>query len=124
MNKLIQISQSQISKSLVHIARSMGVVFCLLMANMTIAQVDCNTTMACNDGLQVSLDDNCEAVITPDMILEDPEYDDSDYTVEVMDGQGNIIPNATVDYSYVNQNLEVNVTHSMDVQHLVGEILQ
>jgi len=110
MNKLIQISQSQISKSLVLIARSLGVVFCLFMANMTFAQVDCNTTMACNDGLQVSLDDNCEAIITPDMILEDPAYADSAYTVAVMDGQGNIIPNATVDYSYVNQSLEVSVT--------------
>ncbi len=110
MNKIIQISQSQISRSLVLIARSMGVVFCLFMANMTVAQVDCNTTMACNDGLQVSLDDNCEAVITPDMILEDPAYDNADYTVEVMDAQGNVIPNATVDYSYVNQNLEVNVS--------------
>ncbi len=110
MNKLIQISQSQISKSLVLVARSVGVVLCLFLANMTIAQVDCNTTMACNDGLQVSLDDICEAIITPDMILEDPEYDNSAYTVEVMDGQGNIIPNATVNYSYVNQTLDVSVT--------------
>lgn len=110
MNKLIQISQSQISKSLVQIARSMGVVFCLALANMAIAQVDCNTTMACNDGLQVSLDDNCLALISPDMILEDPEYDNSAYTVMVMDGLGNIIPNALVDYSYVNQTLEVSVT--------------
>jgi hypothetical protein len=109
MNKLIQNIQSQISTSLVLTARSLGVVFCLAMANIAIAQVDCNTTMACNDGLQVSLDDNCEALITPDMILEDPAYDDSDYTVEVMDLQGNIIPNATVDYSHVNQTLSVNV---------------
>ena len=110
MNKLIQISQSQLSQSLVLFARGMGVVFCLFMANITIAQVDCNTTMACNDGLQVSLDDNCEALITPDMILEDPAYDNSAYTVNVMDSQGNTIPNATVDYSYVNQSLEVSVT--------------
>ena len=105
MNKIIQNSQSQISKSLVLVARSMGIVFCLFMANMTIAQVDCNTTMACNDGLQVSLDENCQVVITPDMILEDPAYDNTAYLVEVMDAQGNIIPNALVDYDHVNQNL-------------------
>ncbi|MDF1696632.1 MAG: dockerin type I domain-containing protein [Saprospiraceae bacterium] len=110
MNKLIQHTKSQTSQSLVQIARSMGIVFCLFVANMTLAQVDCNTTMACNDGLQVSLDDNCEALITPDMILEDPAYDNSAYTVELMDSQGNTLPNATVDYSYVNQTLSVNVS--------------
>lgn len=110
MNKLIKNSQTPSSQNFVQLVRGMGVVLCLLMANMMFAQVDCNTTMACNDGLQVSLDENCQAVITPDMILEDPLYDNSAYTVEVMDAQGNVIPNATVDYNYVNQNLEVNVS--------------
>ena len=74
------------------------------------AQVDCSTTMACNDGVQVSLDTNCEAVIAPDMMLEDPLYSDNEYTVTVRKLDGTIVPNATVDYSYVNQTLEVQVT--------------
>ena len=110
MNKLIQNIKSQVTELAVFNAKNLGVVLCLLMANMAIAQVDCNTTMACNDGIQVSLDENCQAVITADMIIEDPLYDNSAYTVQVMDQQGNIIPNATVNYSYVNQTLEVNVT--------------
>ncbi|MEM9544965.1 MAG: T9SS type A sorting domain-containing protein [Bacteroidota bacterium] len=111
MNKLIQISQTQVSKRFAQMMRGLGVVFCLLMANMMVAQiVDCNTTMACNDGLQVSLDENCQVVITPDMILEDPAYDNTAYLVEVMDAQGNVIPNALIDYDYVNQNLDVNVS--------------
>jgi len=53
------------------------------------AQVDCNITMACNDGLQVSLDDNCQAEITPDMMLESPVYGPDAYSVELLDLAGN-----------------------------------
>ena len=80
-----------------------------MVANLATAQVDCNTTMACNDGLQVSLDDNCVVLITPDMILEDPQYDDDEYTVVLMTASGEELPSALVDYSYVNQTLSVNV---------------
>jgi hypothetical protein len=80
-----------------------------MVANLATAQVDCNTTMACNDGLQVSLDDNCVVLITPDMILEDPQYADDEYTVVLMNAAGVELPSALVDYSYVNQTLSVNV---------------
>ena len=82
----------------------------LIVGNTHIyGQVDCNTTMACNDGVQVSLDELCQAVISPDMLLENPEYADSEYTVEVKMPNGNIVPNATVNYNHINMELEVQI---------------
>ncbi|MFT4536043.1 MAG: hypothetical protein ACI9P5_003417, partial [Saprospiraceae bacterium] len=108
MKKLILNSQL-ISRNLATSARILGLIACLMVANIATAQVDCNTTMACNDGLQVSLDDNCVVLITPDMILEDPQYDDDQYTVVLMTASGEELPTAQVDYTYVNQTLSVNV---------------
>ncbi len=85
-------------------------VILLLGVNVTYGQVDCNTTMACNDGVQVSLDEFCEVEILPDMVLEGPAYDDSEYTVMVMMPNGNIVPNATVNNNHIGMTLEVSVT--------------
>lgn len=74
------------------------------------AQVDCSTTMACNDQVQVSLDENCQALIAPDMLLEDPAYGDSEYTVMVMMPDGSVVPNSIVTYDHVGMTLEVSIT--------------
>ena len=108
MKKLI-INSQMITRNLATAARVLGMIACLMVANIATAQVDCNTTMACNDGLQVSLDDNCVVTITPDMILEDPQYADDQYTVVLMDAANQQLPTAEVDYSYVNQTLSVNI---------------
>jgi len=108
MKKLILNSQL-ITKNIATAARVLGMIACLLVANMATAQVDCNTTMACNDGVQVSLDANCVIEITPDMMLEDPEFEDSDYTVVLMTADGVELPTAEVDATYINQTLSVNV---------------
>lgn len=50
------------------------------------------TTLACNNRVQVSLDENCEATILPDMVLEGGPYKCYDeYIVEVEDDRGNLI---------------------------------
>lgn len=109
MKKLILNSQKSIARNLATAARVLGMIACLMVANIATAQVDCNTTMACNDGIQVSLDENCEILITPDMILEDPQYADPEYSVVIMTAAGVQLPSALVDYSYANQTLSVNV---------------
>ena len=45
--------------------------------------------LACNDSLQVSVDDQCVALITPDMILEGTYADYNDYDVRIY----NTMPN-------------------------------
>ena len=95
---------------------SIAAVKCLIMALlmsfsfMATAQVDCNVTMACNDGLQVSLDDVCQAVITPDMMLESPAYDDSAYSVELFDMAGNPLGTNIVTAAHLDMTIQVSVS--------------
>ncbi len=44
-----------------------------------------NLSLACNDHIQVSVDDNCQAVLVADMILEAGE-DNTEYSLMVMNG--------------------------------------
>ena len=101
--------RSTLSTRVLKAGKYLSALVLILSAFSINAQVDCDITMACNDGIQVSLDENCEAQIYPDMILEDPAYDNEFYTVIVMDQQGNIIPDALMDYSHVNQLFDVSV---------------
>ena len=64
--------------------------------------------LACNDNVQVTLDTNCLAIITPDMILEDPGAG-CDYEVVVHDLNGNTIPGDSITSEYVGQTLPVSV---------------
>lgn len=51
------------------------------------------TALACNDNVQVSLDENCSATISPDMILEGGPYGCYDnYIVQVLQGGQNGTP--------------------------------
>ncbi len=64
---------------------------------------------SCNNGVQISLDENCEAIVTPDQILEGDNYGCYDkYTVDIMDANGNSIGN-TVTSVNVGQTLDVRV---------------
>lgn len=81
----------------------------LLVSAQVFGQVDCTTTMACNDLVQVSLDENCEAVIAPDMILEDPAYDNSHYAVIIRMENGDIVPSETVTAEHIGMTLETQV---------------
>ena len=46
-----------------------------------------NNTIACNNSINISLDANCQAVITPDMILEGSNYGCyNDYVIMVLEG--------------------------------------
>ena len=86
-----------------------GVVIGLcFVASFSHAQ-DCNIIMACNDGVQVSLDETCSAEITPDAVLENQVYPNSFYTVEIIDSQGNLLPGTIVTDAQLNERLEVRV---------------
>lgn len=64
--------------------------------------------LACDNLVQVSLDEHCQAVITPDMILEDPGIS-CVYTVVVFGPNGQPLPNATVNGNHIGLTLTVAV---------------
>lgn len=75
--------------------------------------VNAQCSLGCTSNIQISLDsDNCEALVTPSMVLNDEQTTcpDGDFIVEVRDAQGKLIPNSpTVTSAYVGQTLEVKV---------------
>ncbi|NNE27107.1 MAG: hypothetical protein HKN09_09710 [Saprospiraceae bacterium] len=70
---------------------------------------DCN--IQCEDQINISLDQSCEAIITPAMgaIGLLPICNDS-YTIEVFDSYGDPIPGNLVDLSHKDQMLEFVIT--------------
>ena len=74
----------------------------LFISNLTFSQC----AISCTD-VQVTLDENCESEILPDMISEGPDpICISNYIVEIYDLDGNLIPTSPIiNADYVNQTL-------------------
>ncbi len=81
-----------------------------LMGTATYGQVDCNTIMACNDLVQISLGANCTETVMPDMMLEDQAYDNEFYNVLVKTENGTVIPNNVLTKSAIGKTYQVIVT--------------
>jgi len=107
MKKSIQ--RSKIFTACLQVGRVVSMMVMLLASTQVYSQVDCTTTMACNDLVQVSLDGDCLAEIAPDMLLEDPTYPNSDYTVIVRMPNGTVVPNATVTVAHIGMTLETQI---------------
>ena len=70
--------------------------------------------ITCNDTVNISLDENCEGTVTPDMVLEGNGYEFREYYVEVRDPITKI-PIATspnVNSSHLGQFFEVAAIHT------------
>jgi subtilisin-like proprotein convertase family protein len=73
--------------------------------------VDEPFNFTCNGSINLSLDANCEAVITPDMILEGNNYGCFDeYCVTIIDENGIELPDSIVTIEHVNQQLQVIIS--------------
>ena len=72
------------------------------------AQCD-RRALACNNLVHVALDENCEAIITLDMILEDQQGADSQYELRIYDPEGNRIMSNILRDDYDCQKLKVEV---------------
>ena len=85
-------------------------VLAMILSNVSYGQC----VLACNNDVQVSLDGACEAEITFDMVLEDPNLLDPDcYTVEVLTLNDVLIPTSPiVTGSFIGQTLKVRVLNS------------
>ncbi len=59
--------------------------------------VEADGVLVCNDLVQVSLDENCQAAIMPDMILEgDALYPNDSYQLTLTDEDGNTLPDNVI----------------------------
>lgn len=72
-------------------------------------QANAQCPLGCNNSVQISLNNDCEVTVTPDMILEGQGDASCNYTVEVSDANGNLIPGAVVDGSHIGQTLSASV---------------
>lgn len=69
-------------------------------------------SMACNNLLNISMNNQCELSITPDMILEDQTYPNYSYEIRIRDiEQDTIIPNGVIKMDYLNKRVEVAIIH-------------
>ncbi len=84
---------------------------------------DCNSIMACNRQVNISLDTECEQVLGADMVLEAPQYADEYYDIEAKMPNGQYIQQITVgtfngspirtvrlNSAHLGMNLEIKVT--------------
>jgi hypothetical protein len=67
--------------------------------------------MSCDDLVNVSLNGNCTALITPGIVLEGEAYDSYSYVVTTYTLAGTLIPGNVVTYSHLDQTLKVHVRH-------------
>ena len=74
------------------------------------ASVLLDTTFSCNDLVQVSLDGNCEALITPDQIVEGYSGNFNDFIVFIVDETGAGVPNP-VTGAYIGETLTITALH-------------
>ncbi len=82
--------------------------------------------MACNDQVQISLDQNCEAEIGADDILEGGLYGcyDTRYTVMIITPMGGLVSPAIVNASYIGDGpITVKVTDNVTGQSCWGSVV-
>ncbi len=67
------------------------------------------TQLVCNNNLNISLNEDCEAILTPDILLEGDNYACYDnYCIVVRDLDGNIVDNY-FDLDDINETFEVSI---------------
>lgn len=72
---------------------------------------DNNCLIQCHSQINVSLDQTCEAEITPSMGgVGIPYYCNDFYSIQVFDQYDNVIPDNTVDLYHLDQNLKFEIT--------------
>ena len=75
--------------------------------------------IACNDNIQVSLDDDCSVELTCDMALEDPE---GVYMVTLLTGAGVPTGSNVLDASHIGQTVDFKVTSLGDGNTCWGSV--
>ena len=89
------------------VSSAFALILFFLMSQNSFAQCD----LACNNGVQVSLDNTCSVTITPDMVLEGDPDPSCNYVIAVLDAGNNpIATSPMVTGDNIGQTLTVSVT--------------
>jgi len=81
--------------------------------------------LACNNDINVSLSNTCELMLTPDMLLEQPDTSilDAEYEIRVIDDvTGIVLSSGLVDVSLLGVKLKVEIEHECSGQSCWGFI--
>lgn len=70
-----------------------------------------NIAIVCNGFLNISLNNNCEQLITANMLVTNLQQPVSFYTVSLKDNTNKIIPNNTIKATEINENVTFTVGH-------------
>lgn len=87
-----------------------------------ILTIEQNTSLVCDDNLNLSLNETCTLDITADMILEGQAYPNDSYLVEVSDMKGNVLPNMISGSNYIGETFIVSVLHECSGNSCWGHI--
>lgn len=113
------------SENFTAMVRAFSIVLTLtLIQNFAHSQVNCNTILACSDGVQISLDDDCNMIINPYMMMPAYTYHADSFDVEAVLPNGTALPQFTVgldtrnrpikrvsiNRSHIGKNLKVKVS--------------
>lgn len=93
-----------------HIQKFIAILVSGLFMALPLAAQDCNSIMVCNDGVQISLDNDCSVPVVASLILEAQAYPDNMYTVEVRRPNGTVIPGGIVTRDHIGMTVQVKVT--------------
>ena len=97
------------SPTLINCKRLLQTFLTLVLLVVVSGQSNAQCSLACNDNVQVSVDVNCKAKITPDVVLEAPGAQ-CPYVVIIFDENGVPLPDDTVRVQHVGKTLRVKVT--------------
>lgn len=85
---------------------------CAVTSAAATLDIDSEPVLACNDLVNISLDDNCQVLVTPDMVLEDPRFE-SRINIKIVTTSGIVVPNP-ITSTYIGQVLTVHVIDNVN----------
>ena len=102
----------------------------LLMCFLAINSASAQSGLACDNLVNVSLNDTCESEIRPNLMLENVGIDEDDYEVSICDLDGKVITTdlstdgfPIIDGSHVGETLSVKVKKTGSLVECWGNIL-
>ncbi len=95
---------------------------CIQSVQKIVLVVATPSTVVCNDLVQISLDEDCTAEVTPDMILEGSYFCFDDYTVTITGLNGTPNYGNTVTGANIGQTLKATVKHLVSGNTCWGQI--
>ncbi len=94
---------------------------CVASTSKTFEIFETPEQVVCNALVQVAMDENCEAYLNPDLVLEGTYFCEDDYLVEVFDD--NISLGDVLNGNYLGQILTFKVSHQPSGNFCWGELI-